>query len=147
MSFLLQCTRPGNTIATKTEDGLENLDAENTAFGTPPICVLRVGDFYHTKIAIDSVSFSYDPLIYDLNPEGIGVQPMIANASINFKYIGGQGLKGPISQLQNALSNNYFANTEMYNSDSLVNTGEEDGFDSFDWIKDKATDKINDWFS
>ena len=147
LSFLLQCTRPGNTIATRTEDGVENLDAENTAFGTPPICVLRVGDFYHTKIAIDSVSFSYDPLIYDLNPEGIGVQPMIASASINFKYIGGQGLKGPISQLQNALSNNYFANTEMYNSNSLVNTGEEGEFNSFDWIKDKATDKINDWFS
>lgn len=73
---------------------------------------------------------------------------MIATASLNFKYIGGQGLKGPISQLQNALSNNYFANTEMYNPNSLLNTssGQEE-FDSFDWIKDKATDKINDWFS
>jgi len=148
LSFLLQCTRPGKTIPTQTEDGLENLDAENTAFGPPPICVLRVGDFYHTKIAIDSVSFSYDPLILDLNPEGIGIQPMIATVSINFKYIGGQGLKAPISQLQNALSNNYFANTEMYNPNSLVNSGEEEGeFNSFDWITDKATDKINDWFS
>ena len=149
LSFLLQCTRPGKTIPTATEGGgVENVDAENTAFGAPPICVLRVGDFYHTKIAIDSVSFSYDPLIFDLNPEGIGIQPMIATASLNFKYIGGQGLKGPVSQLQNALSNNYFANTEMYNPNSLLNTasGQEE-FDSFDWIKDKATDKINDWFS
>ena len=72
---------------------------------------------------------------------------MIANVSINFKYIGGQGLKGPVSQLQNALSNNYFANTEMYNPNSLVNSGEEEEFNSFDWITDKATDKINDWFS
>ena len=147
LSFLLQCTRPGKTIPTQTEEGVADLDAENTAFGPPPICVLRIGDFYHTKIAIDSVSFSYDPLIYDLNPEGIGVQPMIANVSINFKYIGGQGLKGPISQLQNALSNNYFANTEMYNPNSLINSGEEEEFNSFDWITDKATDKINDWFS
>ena len=147
LSFLLQCTRPGKTIPTQTEEGVADLDAENTAFGPPPICVLRIGDFYHTKIAIDSVSFSYDPLIYDLNPEGIGVQPMIANVSINFKYIGGQGLKGPVSQLQNALSNNYFANTEMYNPNSLVNSGEEEEFNSFDWITDKATDKINDWFS
>jgi hypothetical protein len=148
LSFLLQCTRPGRTIPTQTEDGLESLDAENTAFGPPPICVLRVGDFYHTKIAIDSVSFSYDPLIFDLNPEGIGIQPMIATVSINFKYIGGQGLKGPITQLQNALSNNYFANTEMYNPNSLVNSGDEkEEFNSFDWITDKATDKINDWFS
>tara|TARA_R110001583_G_scaffold93140_1_gene235934 strand:+ start:459 stop:3335 length:2877 start_codon:yes stop_codon:yes gene_type:complete len=148
LSFLLQCTRPGKTIPTQTEGGLENLDAENTAFGAPPICVLRVGDFYHTKIAIDSVSFSYDPLILDLNPEGIGVQPMIATVSLNFKYIGGQGLKSPISQLQNALSNNYFANTEMYNPNSLVNTGDEpEEFNSYDWITNKATDKINDWFS
>ena len=148
LSFLLQCTRPGKTIPTQTEGGLENQDAENTAFGAPPICVLRVGDFYHTKIAIDSVSFSYDPLILDLNPEGIGVQPMIATVSLNFKYIGGQGLKSPISQLQNALSNNYFANTEMYNPNSLVNTGDEpEEFNSYDWITNKATDKINDWFS
>jgi len=55
---------------TKTEDGLKDVDAENTAFGTPPICVLRVGDFYHTKIVVDSVSFTYDPLIYDLNQKG-----------------------------------------------------------------------------
>ena len=148
LSFLLQCTRPGKTIPTQTEDGVSDIDAENTAFGAPPICVLRVGDFYHTKIAIDSVSFSYDPLILDLNPEGIGVQPMIATASLNFKYIGGQGLKAPISQLQSALTNNYFANTEMYNPDSLINTEEgQEEFDSFNWIQDKATDAINDWFS
>ena len=112
-----------------TPEGLNNRlsldterDVDNTAFGAPPICVLRIGDFYHTKIAIDSVSFSYDPLIYDLNPEGIGVQPMIANVSMNFKYIGGQGLEAPVSELQNALSNNFFANTEMYNNNSVKTT-------------------------
>ena len=121
LTFLLQCTRPGNTIQTKTEDGLKDVDAENTAFGTPPICVLRIGDFYHTKIVVDSVSFSYDPLVFDLNPEGIGVQPMIATVSMNFKYIGGQGLEGPVSELQNALTNNYFANTELYEPSSTTN--------------------------
>lgn len=35
----------------------------------------------------------------------------------------------------------------MYNPNSLVNSGEEEEFNSFDWITDKATDKINDWFS
>jgi hypothetical protein len=121
LSFLLQCTRPGNTIPTVNADGSldSERDVDNTAFGAPPICVLRIGDFYHTKIAIDSVSFSYDPLIYDLNPEGIGVQPMIASVSMNFKYIGGQGLEAPVSELQNALSNNFFANTEMYNNRSI----------------------------
>ena len=121
LTFLLQCTRPGNTIQTKTEDGLKDVDAENTAFGTPPICVLRIGDFYHTKIVVDSVSFSYDPLVFDLNPEGIGVQPMIATVSMNFKYIGGQGLEAPVSELQNALSNNYFANTELYEPTATTN--------------------------
>jgi hypothetical protein len=122
LSFLLQCTRPGRTIPTETEGGSQDIDAENTAFGAPPICVLRLGDFYHTKIAIDSVSFSYEPLIFDLNPEGIGVQPMIANVSMNFKYIGGQGLEKPVSELQNALSNNFFANTEVYNENSVTDT-------------------------
>ena len=78
------------------------------------MCVLRIGDFYHTKVAIDSVSFSYEPLLFDLNPEGIGVQPMIVDVSTNLKFIGGQGLSGPVSELQNALSFSYFANTELY---------------------------------
>ena len=104
---------------------LENVDAENTAFGAPPICVLRIGDFYHTKIAIDSVSFSYDPLLYDMNPEGIGMQPMIANVQMNFKYIGGQGLEKPVSELQNALSFNFFGNTEVYDSRSTTTTKQQ----------------------
>jgi hypothetical protein len=34
---------------------------------------------------MDSVNIDYEPLVWDLNPEGIGVQPMIANVSISFK--------------------------------------------------------------
>jgi hypothetical protein len=49
-----------------------------------------------------------------MNPEGIGVQPMIANVTLSFKIIGGMGLKEPVDQLQNALSFNYYANTEIY---------------------------------
>ena len=59
--------------------------------------------------------------MFDLNPEGIGVQPMIATVSMNFKYIGGQGLEAPVSELQNALSNNYFANTELYEPTATTN--------------------------
>ena len=114
LTFLLQCTRPGKTIPTVTEQGTTIVDADNTAFGPPPICVLRIGDFYHSKIAFDSVSFSYDENLLDINPEGIGVQPMIVSVQTNFKFIGGQGLEGPVSQLQNALSFSYFANTELY---------------------------------
>ena len=124
LTFLLQCTRPGDTIPTKQSDGtMLDKDARNTSFGAPPICILRVGDFYHTKVVIDSCNFSYEDGKFDLNPEGIGVQPMIVTVNMGFKFIGGQGLKGPIDELQNALSFNFFGNTEMYDeraTDSLA---------------------------
>jgi hypothetical protein len=106
LTFLLQCTRQGPTS--------EAQNVNNLAFGRPPVCILRIGDFYNTKIVMDNVSIDYDPLVWDLNPEGIGVQPMIANVNISFKFIGGSSLMGPINKLQNALSFNYFANTQVY---------------------------------
>jgi len=106
LTFLQQCTRQGPTL---TEQGANNL-----AFGRPPICILRIGDFYNTKIVIDNLAIDYEPLVWDLNPEGIGVQPMIANVSISFKFIGGSSLTGPINKLQNALSFNYYANSQVY---------------------------------
>jgi len=113
--FLNQCTRPGNTIPVKTDTGkLITSDSFNTNFGRPPILVLRIGDFYNTKIVPSSIKFDYEENLLDLNPEGIGVQPMIASVTISFDMIGGHGLKEPISKLQNALSFNYYANTEMY---------------------------------
>ena len=115
LTFLQQCLRPGNTIPTIGPDGKPlNNDALNTSFGIPPICVLRVGDFFHTKIAINQMSIRYEPLVLDLNPEGIGVQPMIADVNLSFYFIGGHGLKEPVQQLQNCFSFNYYANTEMY---------------------------------
>ena len=115
LTFLQQCVRPGDTIPVIGTDGRPKFnDALNTSFGTPPILVLRVGDFYNTKIVPTSLGISYDPLLFDLNPEGIGVQPMVAKISMNFNFIGGSGLQRPIEQLQNALSFNYYANTEIY---------------------------------
>ena len=117
--FLQQCMRPGDTIPTvsQSDSGQQSLlynDVSNSAFGAPPICILRVGDFFHTKVAIDSISLKYDDGKFDLNPEGIGIQPMIASVSISFSFIGAHGLAGPVAKLQNALSFNYYANTEMY---------------------------------
>lgn len=119
LTFLLQCTRQGPT--------LESLGADNLAFGRAPICILRIGDFYHTKIVIDNISFDYEPLVWDLNPEGIGVQPMIANVNMSFKFIGGESLYGPINRLQNAISFNFFANTHVYDgrADVIKNEGGE----------------------
>lgn len=118
LTFLQQCMRPGDTIPT-IETGPNGVaekkynDAINTSFGAPPVLVLRVGDFYNTKIIPKGLSFNYDKT-FDLNPEGIGFQPMIVDVSLTFNMVGGNGLRNPIDTLQNALSFNYYANTEMY---------------------------------
>jgi outer membrane protein OmpA-like peptidoglycan-associated protein len=115
LTFLQQCMRPGQTIPIIGPDGRPKYnDALNTSFGAPPILVLRVGDFYNTKIVPTSLGISYEPLTLDLNPEGIGIQPMIANITMAFNIIGGMGLKEPVQELQNALSFNFYANTEIY---------------------------------
>lgn len=115
LTFLNQCVRPGQTIPVIGPDGRPKYnDALNTAFGAPPILILRMGDFYHSKIVPTSLGISYDPITFDLNPEGIGVQPMIAKITLAFNFIGGHGLKEPVEELQNALSFNYYANTEIY---------------------------------
>ena len=131
LTFLNQCVRPGDTIPSinATDNSIRTTDAVNTSFGTPPVLILRVGDFYNTKIIPDSVQFSYEPLVFDLNPEGIGVQPMIVNVSMSFKMIGGMGLAGPVEQLQNALSFNYYANTEIYDERA---TWTDDSFKQLD---------------
>ena len=115
LTFLNQCVRPGQTIPVIGSDGRPKYDdALNTTFGAPPVLVIRVGDFYHTKAIPGSLSISYEAPFFDINPEGIGVQPMIAKVSLDLKFIGGHGLARPIESLQNALSFNFYANTEVY---------------------------------
>jgi hypothetical protein len=137
LTFLNQCVRPGETIPTIDNDGnVTSPDATNTSFGTPPILILRVGDFYNSKIVPTGLSFTYEPLTLDLNPEGIGVQPMIAKVTLNFNFIGGQGLKEPVDELQNALSFNYYANTEIYDERATATD------DSFKIIDQQIIDQI-----
>lgn len=108
LTFLHQCTRQGPAI---TDNGAKS----NLAFGRPPILILRIGDFFHTKMVIESMSISYDEgVLWDLNPEGIGVQPRLASVNLTVSYIGGQSLLQPIRQLQNALGFNFYANTETF---------------------------------
>tara|TARA_R110000796_G_scaffold40062_6_gene99408 strand:+ start:191 stop:3742 length:3552 start_codon:yes stop_codon:yes gene_type:complete len=132
LTFLQQCTRQGKS---PNEEGSQNL-----VFGPPPVCILRVGDFYHTKIIINSMAMSYEPLLWDLNPEGVGVQPRIAKITIAFKFIGGSSLDGPINKLQNAVSFNYFANTEIYDprADKIIKKIDKDGNESYE-VKDGVT--------
>jgi hypothetical protein len=116
LTFLQQCMRPGDTIpvikSVNGKDVLEYDNATNTAFGAPPVLILRVGDFFNTKIIPTSLGITYEGL--DINPEGIGVQPMIAKVTMAFNFVGGSGLKESVDKLQNALTFNYYANTEIY---------------------------------
>jgi hypothetical protein len=109
LTFLQQCMRQGPSLRDS------NNITQNMAFGKPPVLILRIGDFYYTKIIPDSLNVNYEPLQWDMNPEGVGVQPMIAKVDLNFSMVGGSSLDGPIDRLQNAVSFNFFANTSVYN--------------------------------
>lgn len=120
LTFLNQCVRPGDTIPIKGVNSSLDLRARNTSFGPPPICVLRVGDFYHSKVIVRDVNINFEESPWDLNPEGIGIQPMIASVQMQISFIGGQGLEKPVNWLQNALTSNFYANTEMYDPRSIT---------------------------
>jgi hypothetical protein len=114
LTFLHQCTRQGSTVG-NADSSVANT-AYNLAFGRPPVCVLRIGDFYYTKIIINSIDIQYDQPQWDMNPEGIGMMPMYADININFTFLGGSDLGGPIARLQNAVSFNYYANASVYDN-------------------------------
>jgi len=122
LTFLHQCTRQGPAIRV-VSNGITS--SKNSVFGRQPICILRFGDFFHTKIVIDQISFDYGEATWDLNPEGRGMQPMLVDVSMQIKIIGGQSLKTPIDALQNAVSFNYYANSTftksgLYSTPALV---------------------------
>ena len=118
LTFLQQCTRQGDTMSASDINAGTRV-ANNMAFGRPPFCVLRLGDFYNQMIVIKSINIVYDEdgaLTWDLNDEGIGAQPMIARVTISFDFIGGGDLAGPVRRLQNAMSFNYYANASLYDN-------------------------------
>lgn len=131
LTFLNQCTRQGNTVGSSDLNGRS---ANNLAFGRPPYCVLRLGDFYNQMIVIDNINISYDPLVWDMNTEGAGMQPLIANVSLSFKFIGGGDMGGAVKRLQNAMSFNYYANASLY--DNRADRVEY----NFDWKEGGAID-------
>lgn len=130
LTFLHQCTRQGPT---ETSSDITNKtgSASNLAFGRAPFCILRLGDFLNTKIVIDSINITYPDSQWDLNPEGIGVQFMMAKVSMQIHILGGSDISGPIKRLQNAVSFNYYANTSIYDNRSDIAVSYEDKAKSF----------------
>jgi hypothetical protein len=116
LTFLQQCTRQGSSIRYNPEIDANGIPrAKNSVFGRQPICIIRLGDFIYSKVIIESINFDYSDSPWDLNPEGFGMQFMLAKITMNLKMIGGQSLKGPIDALQNAVSFNYYANSNFSN--------------------------------
>ena len=105
--FLKQCARQ----APISDDKIQT---KNLVFGKQPVCILRIGDYVHTKVIINDISFQYEST-WDLNPEGIGVQPMFVNVSLSMNVIGSQDITGPLNELKTALSYNLTANNSIYN--------------------------------
>ena len=46
---------------------------------------------------------------------------MIANVTLGITFIGGQDITGPIAQLQNAVSSNFYANASIYDKSANTN--------------------------
>ena len=118
LTFLHQCTRQGQTQELRKANNYVGT-ASNLAFGRMPVCVIRIGDFIHTRAIIQNMTIQYGSasgIMWDLNSEGAGVQPMYAKISLGITLLGGQSLGAPITRLQNAISFNYYANTEVYDN-------------------------------
>jgi len=111
LTFLHQCMRQGSAKRFDTVDSQGNLTARNSVFGRQPICVLRIGDQFYTKVIIENLTIDYSDAILDTNPENFGVQYMSAKITLQMKVLGGQSLKGPIDALQNAVTFNQYANS------------------------------------
>jgi len=144
LTFLQQCIRPGETLPIKGISDVSDTNARNTSFGPPPICVMRIGDFYHSKVAIRDINITFEEDLWDLNPEGIGVQPMIANVTLQVSFIGGHGLAKPVEKLQNALSSNFYANTEIYDPRSISTETEINGQSVEDFTKEFLDELVQD---
>lgn len=127
LAFLHQCTRMGPTVESTSLRQNRTGYAGNLAFGRAPVCVLRLGDFYNTRIVINSMNINFDTNQWDLNPEGIGVQPMLAKVNLSFTFQGGSSLGGPVTRLQNAISFNFYANQEVYDDRADVMVYDENG--------------------
>lgn len=104
--FLHQLTRPG-----KLNKDITTID--NIVFGRMPVFILRYGDFIHSKAIARSINFDIQESTWDLNPEGMGVIPLICNVTMDLTLIGGQSLAGPIDRIQTANDSSFIANTSF----------------------------------
>lgn len=108
LTFLQQCLRQGNAV------NVNDNNIYNSVFGRQPIVVIRIGDFINSKAIIENLTIDYSDVTWDMNMEGRGLQPMFANVTLQVTLYGGQAMNAPVNEIQNAVSNNYYANSSYY---------------------------------
>jgi hypothetical protein len=111
IQFLKQTTRPRQSIQSASDIG------SNSLFGKMPICVLRIGDYINTKVVVKNVNIDYAETTWDMNPEGMGMQPMIAKVSMDLSVIGAMALEWPVNKILTANDFNFVANGDFYDQD------------------------------
>jgi hypothetical protein len=108
IQFLLQTTRPRESFGGVMDGGT------NSLFGKMPVCVLRIGDFIHSKVVVNNVNIDYTDTTWDMNPEGMGMQPMVAKVTMDVSVIGGMGMEWPVNKVLTANDFNFVANGNFY---------------------------------
>lgn len=105
VQFLKQLMYPGDTNEKINQIG------SNSLFGRMPVCVMRIADWFHSKVFVNSLNFDLTESTWDTNPEGMGMQPMFLKVTMDVTVIGGMSLKSPINRLQTATDFNHVANS------------------------------------
>ena len=86
MDFLAKLTRPAKSD-----------DCSGFSFTKPPVCRIKLGDWWDNDVVFDSVNYSYENAPWTLDNTGV-VQPMWATVNMSFKFIGSFGGRssGPV---------------------------------------------------
>jgi hypothetical protein len=134
LTFLRQLERPGNSVVTTSDvNGIPLV--KNSVFGRPPVTILRIGDFIHTKCIIENINYAFETP-WDLNPEGMGMQPMICRIDMSIKLVGGQSMETHIDVIQNAESFNHYANSTFFG------TADDSSADIYSYAKREEVDQV-----
>ena len=81
MDFLQKMTRPARSSG-----------GTSFMFTTPPVCHIKLGDWFDWDIVVENVSFDYTDSNWTLDDNfGGRVQPMFATVDVSFKIVGSYG--------------------------------------------------------
>lgn len=79
MEFLSQCTRPSRS---EISNGFQ--------FINPPVCHIKLGDWFNYDVVINSVSYNYEDVPWTFDKDfNSRVQPMWSNVTIQFNIVSG----------------------------------------------------------